>query len=109
MREVVWQALLFAGVLVLVLCSAGVLVMRDPFDRLHYAAAGGWGALLVAIAILVHESFSLIANKALALAMVLVLSGPVLAHATARAGRIRSRGTWRSDRSSASERGPESE
>ena len=94
MREAASDALLLAGVLLLLMCAAGVLVMRGPYDRLHYAAAAGWGALLVAAAILVRESTSLIADKALASAAVLVVCGPALVHATARAARIRRRGAW---------------
>ena len=40
MRSLVADALLFAGVLEL-LCALGVLVMRSPYDRLHYTAAAG--------------------------------------------------------------------
>jgi len=94
MRDVVVDVLLFAGVGVLLMCALGVLVMGSAYDRLHYAAAAGWGALLIALSILVRESLSLIADKALLAAVVLVVCGPVLAHATARAGRIRERGAW---------------
>lgn len=94
MRQAFADIPLFAGVALLLACALGVLVMRSAYDRLHYAAAGSWGALLVAVAILVRESPSLIGDKALATAAVLVVSGPVLAHATARAGRIRDRGAW---------------
>jgi multicomponent Na+:H+ antiporter subunit G len=83
-----------AGVLVLLMCALGVLAMRSAYDRLHYASAAGWGAALIAAAILVRESLSLIADKALLTAAILVVCGPVLSHATARAGRIRERGTW---------------
>lgn len=97
MRNVVVDVLLFAGVLLLLLCALGVLVMGSAYDRLHYASAAGWGALLIAIAILVRESVSLIADKSILAAVVLVVCGPVLAHATARAGRIRERGVWNPD------------
>jgi monovalent cation/proton antiporter MnhG/PhaG subunit len=91
---VIVDVLLFAGVMVLLLCALGVLVMSSAYDRLHYASAAGWGTTLVALAILVRESLSLIADKALLTAVIVVVCGPVLAHATARAGRIRERGTW---------------
>jgi len=94
MRSVVVYVLLFAGVALLLVCALGVLVMGNAYDRLHYASASGWGAALVALAILVRESLSLIADKALLSAAVLVVCGPVLSHATARAGRIRERGAW---------------
>jgi multisubunit Na+/H+ antiporter MnhG subunit len=88
------DVLLFGGVAVLSLCALGVLAMGSAYDRLHYASAAGWGALLVALAIVARESLSLIGDKALLTAAVLVVCGPVLAHATARAGRIRERGAW---------------
>jgi monovalent cation/proton antiporter MnhG/PhaG subunit len=88
------DVLLFAGVLVMLLCALGVLAMDSAYDRLHYASAAGWGAALVALAILVRESLSLIADKALLTAAILVVCGPVLSHATARAGRIRERAAW---------------
>lgn len=94
MRWIVSEVLLFAGVALLLLCALGVLVMRGAYDRLHYASAAGWGALLVALAIVVHESLSLIGDKALLTAAVLVVCGPVLAHASARTGRMRERGAW---------------
>ncbi|MGH2865075.1 MAG: monovalent cation/H(+) antiporter subunit G [Solirubrobacteraceae bacterium] len=97
MRSIVVDALLFAGVAVLLLCALGVLVMGSAYDQLHYAAAAGWGALLVASAIVVRESLSLIGDKALLTAGVLLVCGPVLSHATARAGRIRERGAWNPD------------
>jgi multicomponent Na+:H+ antiporter subunit G len=97
MRSVVADVLLFSGVALLLMCALGVLVMGSAYDRLHYASAAGWGALLVALAIVVRESLSLIGDKALLSAMALVVCGPVLSHATARAGRIRERGAWNPD------------
>jgi monovalent cation/proton antiporter MnhG/PhaG subunit len=100
MRVVVSDILLFAGVALLLLCALGMLVMASAYDRLHYASAAGWGALLIALAIVVRESLSLIGDKALLTAAVLVVCGPVLAHATARSGRIRDRGAWNPTRES---------
>jgi monovalent cation/proton antiporter MnhG/PhaG subunit len=104
---VVVDVLLFAGVAVLLMCALGVLVMSSAYDRLHYASASGWGAALVALAILVRESLSLIADKALLTAAILVVCGPVLSHATARAGRIRERGAWNPPPSKQGEQGSE--
>lgn len=94
MRTVAVDVLLWAGVGLLLLCAAGVLVMRSAYDRLHYAGAASWGVLLIALAILVRESWSLIGDKALAIAFLLAICSPALAHATARAGRIRDHGAW---------------
>jgi multicomponent Na+:H+ antiporter subunit G len=84
--------LLVAGVGIEILCCLGVLVMRSAYARLHYTAPAGLGALLVAIAILLREGFSLIGNKALLLAVFVLASSPVLSHVTARAARIREHG-----------------
>ena len=87
--------LLIAGTALELISVLGLVVMRDVFDRLHYVGLAGYGALLIAIAILVRESFSLIGDKALATGGVLVLVGPVLVHATMRSLRTRRLGDWR--------------
>ena len=93
--HVVATILLVAGVVIELFAVLGMVVMRDAFDRLHYVGLGGYGALLIAIAILVRESWSLIGNKALATGAVLVCVGPVLVHTTMRSLRTRERGDWR--------------
>lgn len=87
--------LLVAGVALQGFAVLGMVVMRNAFDRLHYVGLAGYGALLIGIAILVRESWSLIGNKALATGAVLVFVGPVLVHATMRSLRMRERGDWR--------------
>jgi multisubunit Na+/H+ antiporter MnhG subunit len=89
--------LLIAGTVLIVFAALGMVVMRNVYDRLHYVGLAGYGALLVAVAILVRESFSLIGDKALATGAVLSAVGPVLVHTTARSLRIRERGDWRED------------
>jgi multisubunit Na+/H+ antiporter MnhG subunit len=71
--------------------------LRNAYDRLHCLGLASYGAFLVACAILVRESFSLIGDKALLTGLVLVLFGPLLAHTTARSLRIREHGDWRSE------------
>ncbi len=87
--------LLFAGVVLDLFAVLGMVVMRNVYDRLHYVGLAGYGALLIAVAILVRESFSLIGDKALATGFVLLAMGPVLVHSTVRSFRIRERGDWR--------------
>jgi multicomponent Na+:H+ antiporter subunit G len=84
--------LLIAGVATEILCCIGVLVMRSAYARLHYTAPAGLGALLLAAAILLRQGFSLIGDKALLVAVFILLSSPVLTHVTARAARIRELG-----------------
>ena len=86
---------LVCGTVLELFAVIGLVVMRDVYDRLHYVGLAGYGALLVAVAILAHESFSLIGDKALATGVLLVLIGPVVVHTTARSFRTRERGDWR--------------
>ena len=86
---------LVAGVVLELFAVLGVVVMRDAYDRLHYVGLAGYGALLIGIAIVVRESFSLIGDKALATGGALLVFGPVLVHTTARSFRTRKRGDWR--------------
>jgi multicomponent Na+:H+ antiporter subunit G len=86
-------ALLVAGVGVQVLACIGLAVGRGPFDRLHLMApATMLGGPLVCAAILVNESFSQGGIKAVIVAVILLVTGPVLSHATARAARLRATG-----------------
>lgn len=93
--HVIATVLLVLGVAVEILAVAGVVLMRDVFDRLHYVGLVGFGALLVGISVLVREGFSLIGDKALITGVFLALFGPVLVHATARSMRTRELGDWR--------------
>jgi multicomponent Na+:H+ antiporter subunit G len=85
-RQTIAWILLAAGGAVQVLGVLGVVLLRDALDRLHYLAPSALAAILFAVAICVQESlFSQIGLYALLLAGFLVFTGPVLAHATARA------------------------
>lgn len=93
--HVIATVLLVAGAVLELFAVLGVVVMRDVYDRLHYVGLAGWGALLIGIAVLVRESWSLIGDKALATGAVLILIGPVVVHTTTRSFRTRARGDWR--------------
>lgn len=108
MTSIVVNVLLWLGVALLLICSLGLLAMRSPYDRLHYVGGASWAVLPISIAILVRESWSLIGDKALLIAILLLVLSPVMGHATARAGRIRDRGAWNAhgrEHSHARERG----
>jgi monovalent cation/proton antiporter MnhG/PhaG subunit len=94
-RGVVAVVLLIAGGLLELIAVLGLCVMRDVYDRLHYVGMAGFGALLIGVAIVVRESFSLIGDKALLVGVVLVLTGPVMVQTTARSLLIRDLGDWR--------------
>jgi multicomponent Na+:H+ antiporter subunit G len=83
--------LLWLGVALELLCCVGVLVMRGVYSRLHFSAPAGLGAIAIALAVLIRQGFSLIGDKALLVAFVLLLAAPVVSHATARAAWIRYR------------------
>lgn len=85
MRDAIATALLVAGVACQLLGVLGIVAMRDALDRLHYLGASIAATLCIAAAVLVSESFSVIGNKAIALAAFVLVVTPVLTHATARA------------------------
>ena len=95
MRDIVAYVLLAAGVLIQLIAVLGICVMRDTIDRLHCVSLASWGALLIGIAMVVRESFSLLGDKALLAGFLAALLSPVLVHTTARSFRIRTRGDWR--------------
>lgn len=107
-----WQSvaigvLLAIGVGIELLCCLGVLLMRDVFDQLHYVGpATTLGPLAIAVAVLLAEALSAAGIKAILIAIVLVLMGPVVTHATARAASVRlHRGeTWLGERVSKEDR-----
>jgi multicomponent Na+:H+ antiporter subunit G len=103
-RGVAVAVLLTAGVGVQLACCLGVLVMRDAYDKLHYTSpATTVGALAIALAVVVEESFNQAGIKALLVFLALAVTNPVLTHATARAARVRQLGGWRPEAGSASQ------
>jgi multisubunit Na+/H+ antiporter MnhG subunit len=87
--------LLAAGGMLELLAVLGLCVMRDVYDRLHYVGLAGFGALLIAVAVVVRESFSLIGDKALLVGVILLVAGPIMVQSTARSLLIRERGDYR--------------
>jgi multicomponent Na+:H+ antiporter subunit G len=89
MRDLVVAILLIAGVAIELLCCLGVVVMRGAYARLHYSAPAGLGAMLLGLAVLLRQGFSLIGDKAMLIGVFVLLTAPVLSHVTARAAHIR--------------------
>jgi multicomponent Na+:H+ antiporter subunit G len=79
------NVLLACGVAVELLACAGVLAMPTALDRLHYASASVTATLLVAAAVVVREGATVLASRAVLVALLSLLTAPVLTHATARA------------------------
>jgi multicomponent Na+:H+ antiporter subunit G len=89
-RHIIVIAFLLVGVLLFALTGAGLLLARDVNDQIHYLAPGTLiGSVAIAFAVLLHEGFSQAGVKAILIMILLIVSNPVLSHATARAVRIR--------------------
>ena len=88
-------ALVAAALVAAAISCAGLLLARDPFDRLHFVSPASLAAILLAVAILVREGPTLIALKGGVLVAVVLIGSPLATHATARAARIAERGDWR--------------
>ena len=89
-HDLVIDVLVAAGVAGELACCVGLVLMRDVFDRLHYAmAATTLPPFLIAAAVVVEEDWTQPAINALLIAAALFVANPVLATATARAARAR--------------------
>jgi multicomponent Na+:H+ antiporter subunit G len=95
-RHVVCDILLGLAVLTVVTASVGVLVMRDPYQKLHYVTPAALVApALVALAVLVQTGLDENTGETCVALLFMVIAGPFLSHATIRALRVREKGDWR--------------
>jgi len=95
-REVFTDALLGLAVVIVLASSAGVLVMRGVYDKLHFVTPAALVApVLVTLAVLVHAGFSATTAETVMALLFMVIAGPFLTHATIRAARVREKGAWR--------------
>lgn len=70
--------------------AVGLLVMRDPYQRLHYLAPpASIAAVLLTVALFLGEPDKQAALKMLVVTLLLSAVNGVVTHATARAQRIR--------------------
>jgi multisubunit Na+/H+ antiporter MnhG subunit len=92
---VIVHVLVWLGVAVQLACVLGFAVLRGAIDRLHFAgAATVAGPALVAAAVCVEEGvFTTGGLNAIGTALLLALLGGGIGVATARAIRLRDRGT----------------
>jgi multicomponent Na+:H+ antiporter subunit G len=98
-KDTVSGILLGLAVLIVVGASVGVLVMRDPYQKLHFVTPAALVApLLVALAIMVQVGVYENAGESFLALLFLVIAGPFLSHATIRAIRVREKGDWRPQR-----------
>jgi multisubunit Na+/H+ antiporter MnhG subunit len=96
MRTVIADIFLGLAVIVVLASSAGILVMRGAYRKLHYVTPAALVApLLVGIAILIQSGWSGNSAQTWLALLLVVIAGPFLSHATIRAARIRETGDWR--------------
>jgi multisubunit Na+/H+ antiporter MnhG subunit len=90
------DVLLGLAVVLVLASSAGILVMRDTYQKLHFLTPLALIApLLVGLAVLVRSGWSENSSETWLALLFVVIGGPFLTHATIRAARIREKGDWR--------------
>jgi monovalent cation/proton antiporter MnhG/PhaG subunit len=93
--ELAVGVLLALGVGFALMSALGLVATRDPYDQLHFTGpATVISPVAIAAAVLVEEPLSSAGVKAVLVALIMVGTGPILLHATARAARVRERGRW---------------
>jgi multicomponent Na+:H+ antiporter subunit G len=94
-RDIVVGVLLSGAVAVELACGLALFVVKDSFDRLHFLGpAATLGPLLVVSALVIENALSTNGVKAILAGALLLLTGPIVTHATARAARVRQYGHW---------------
>lgn len=92
-RAVAVDVLLGLAVLVVLACSAGVLLMRDAYQKLHYVTPVSMVApVLAGLAVLVQSGWTAASGQAWLVVAIMLITSPFLAHATGRAIWIRENG-----------------
>jgi multisubunit Na+/H+ antiporter MnhG subunit len=93
---IVADVLLGLAAVVVLASSAGILVMRDAYQKLHYVTPIAVVApVIVALAVLVQSGWTVNSGETWLGLLFMLAGGPFLAHATIRAARIRRAGDWR--------------
>jgi multisubunit Na+/H+ antiporter MnhG subunit len=104
-REILADVLLGTAVAVVLGSVAGVLVMRDVYQKLHYVTPVTLVApVFVGLAVLAQSGWSENTAETWLAVALMAAAGPFLSHATVRAARIREKGDWRAG----ADRGPRS-
>jgi multicomponent Na+:H+ antiporter subunit G len=94
-REIFSGIFLGLATAIVLVSSLGVLVMRNPYEKLHFVTPVALVApVLVTLAVLVRAGFSATTTEAALALLFMVIAGPFLTHATIRAARIREAGDW---------------
>lgn len=93
-RNVLTDVFLVLGVSLVLVSCLGVLAFRSAHDRLHYGAPSTLGAVFIAVAVLVKDSFSMVGDKALLISIFLLVATPIVTHSIGRAARSAEHGRW---------------
>ena len=89
-RTIVADMVLGAAVLVVLGASAGILLMRDVYQKVHYVPLAGLIApVIVGVAILIQSGWSVNSLQTWLAIALMVIATPFLSHATIRVARIR--------------------
>ena len=96
---IIADVLLGLAAVVVLASSAGILVMRDTYRKLHYVTPIAVVApVIVALAVLVQSGWTENSGQTWLGLLFMLAGGPFLGHATIRAARIRETGDWRGAR-----------
>lgn len=83
------------AVLLAIVCSVGVMVMRDAYQRMHFSAiVVTFSTLLIAAAVWVEEKDPQPRIKVILIGLILFVMNSVLTAATAKATRIHDQEHW---------------
>lgn len=87
--------LLALAVAIAIVFSIGLCVMRDPYQRLHFAApVVCFSVLFIGIAVWIEDHDAQARIKIILIGLILLFMNSILSYATARAVRIREAGHW---------------
>ena len=89
-RTVLADVLLGLAAAVVLASSAGILVMRDTYQKIHYVTPAALVApVLVGLAVLARSGWNVTTGQTWLTVVLMAVAGPYLAHATLRAARAR--------------------
>jgi multicomponent Na+:H+ antiporter subunit G len=92
LRDVIAVVLLAFGVAVIVASCVGMAVLDDPMDRLHLVTpASTLGVTGACAAVVVREGLNASGTAAVLLAVITVVTSPLVSHACARSIEVRRR------------------
>jgi monovalent cation/proton antiporter MnhG/PhaG subunit len=95
-RDIAADVLLGLAAAIVIISSVGLLVMRDVYQKLHFAGPVALvSPVLVTLAVWLHAGNTATTLEAMLALLLVVIAGPFLAHATIRAARISQTGDWR--------------